>query len=112
MKDEPVLALRPAPGKGNTESAFGLTVQALTPDLAGKFEVEEAAGVIVTAVEEGSAAEQKGVQPGDIVTEMNRQPIRTTADFKSAVAGADAKKGVLVYLRRGSSSTFVVLKEK
>jgi len=102
MKDEVVVASRKPTEKPAVESAFGLTVQ----------NADEGQGVIVRDVADGSIAGEKGLQPGDVITEVDRRPVKNVAEFKTALAKADAKKGVLVYLKRGASSTFVVLKEK
>jgi len=112
MKDELLMAGNTIPGQPNVETAFGLTVQTLTKELARTIEIEATEGVVVTAVDEQSAAAEKGVREGDVIAEVNHKPVKTLADFKAAVGKADAKKGVLLYLKRGASSTFVVLKEK
>jgi len=111
MKDETILTSRSPREESKTESAFGLTVETLKDDVARELGIEKGEGVVVTAVEEDSVAAEKGLMRGDVITEMNRRPIRNTADFKTALARADAKKGVLVYFRRGNASSFVVLKE-
>lgn len=112
MKDEVVVATRKPTETPKTETAFGLTVQTLANAVAKELGIEDSEGVVVTEVAEDSVAAEKGMQRGDLITEVDRRPVRTVADFKSALAKGDAKKGVLVYFKRGSSSTFVVLKEK
>ena len=114
MKDEVVVAAasRKPTEKPASETGFGLTVQTLTAELAKQLNVEPGEGVAVTDVAEGSTAAEKGVERGDVITEVDRHPVRNGADFKTAFAKGDAKKGVLVYLKRGTTSTFVVLKEK
>ncbi len=93
------------------ESAFGLTVQTLTKDLAERLKIEASDGVVITDVADGSVAHQKGLQRGDVITSVNRAPSHSVEDFKSAVAKANQDKGVLVYVKRGKATTFVVLKD-
>ncbi len=93
------------------ESAFGLTVQTLTKDLAERLKIEASDGVVVTDVADGSVAQQKGLQRGDVITSVNRAPSHSVEDFKSAVAKANQDKGLLVYVKRGKATTFVVLKD-
>jgi Do/DeqQ family serine protease len=112
MKDEAVVAARKPATKPASESAFGLTVQTLTPALAKQFKIEEADGVVVTEVVEGGTAAEKGIERGDVITEVDRRLVRNVDEFKTALTKGDAKKGILVYLKRGTSSTFAVLKEK
>ena len=87
-------------------------MQTLNKDLAKQFDVEESDGVVVTDVSDGSIAEQQGLQRGDVITEVDHAPVRNAEEFKTAVAKADAKKGVLILIKRNGASTFVVLKEK
>jgi serine protease Do len=86
-------------------------VQTLTKDLAKQFDTSATEGVVVTDVAEGSAAQDKGIQHGDVITEVDRKPVRNVEEFQAAMAKADPKKGVLLFLKRGGVSTFVVLKE-
>ncbi len=90
---------------------LGFKVQALTRDLAKQFEVELTEGVIVTEVESGSVAELKGIRPGDIITDLNRQKISNVREFKEALKAADLKKGVLVNLIGEGGRRFEFLKD-
>ena len=87
-------------------------MQTLTKDLANQFELTDIEGVVVTEVAADSPAEEAGLQHGDVITEVNRTPVKTAEEFAVAMEKADAKKGVLLYVKRGGGSTFVVLKEK
>ena len=99
-------------GKSRGQTSFGLNVQTLSKDLAKRFDVDETEGVVVTDVAGGSIAEEAGLQRGDVITELNRTPIHDADEFADAISKADAKKGVLVFVKRAGASTFVVLKEK
>jgi Do/DeqQ family serine protease len=93
------------------ESAFGLTVQTLTKDLAERLKIEASDGVVVTDVADNSAAAEKGLERGDVITSVNRAPAHSAEDFKSAIGKANQDKGVLLYVQRGRATTFVVLKD-
>jgi len=112
MPDELRVASRQTPGKPKSATTLGLTVQTLTKDLANQFELTDIEGVVVTEVAADSPAEEAGLQHGDVITEVNRTPVKTAEEFAVAMEKADAKKGVLLYVKRGGGSTFVVLKEK
>ena len=90
---------------------LGLTVQALTKELAEKFGVELTAGVVVTDVKPGSPAEQKRIKPGDIITEVDHKPVATPRQFREAVKGATHPKGVIVNLVREGAPRFEILKD-
>jgi serine protease Do len=96
---------------GIEPASLGLTVQGLTKDLAQEYGVEIMGGVLVTAVEQDSPAEARGIRAGDVITEINRQHITTLRQFRDAVKSADPKRGMMVNLVGESGSRFVVLKD-
>jgi len=104
LKDEEVVATAPEKGE------LGLTVQRLTPQMAESLGLEKAEGVVVTAVEPGSAAEEAGIRRGDIIVEVDRKAVRSIDDYKKAVAGVRKGRGVLFLVRRGDSTLFLALK--
>jgi serine protease Do len=98
--------------QSKTESAYGLTVQTLSKDLADRLKLDNTTeGVVVMDVAEGSAAQQKGLQHGDVITEIDRTPVHSVEDFTAAMDKVAPEKGVLLYVQRGGTSTFVVLKD-
>jgi serine protease Do len=111
MPDQLQLAAHEHRVKPKAESAFGLTVQTLTKELAERLKLEVTEGVVVTDVAEDSVAQQKGLQRGDVITAIDRAPTRSVEDFRAAIAKADQDKSVLLYVQRGRASTFVVLKD-
>jgi serine protease Do len=104
LKDEEVVATAPEKGE------LGLTVQRLTPQMAESLGVERAEGVVVTAVEPGSAADESGIRRGDVIVEVDRKAVRNLEDYKKAVAGVRKGRGVLFLVRRGESTLFLALK--
>jgi len=104
LRDEEVVASVPEKGE------LGLTVQKLTPQIAESLGLDKTEGVVVTAVEGGSSAEEGGIRRGDVIVEINRKPVRSVEDYKKAVAGTRKGKGVLFLVRRGDSTLFLALK--
>jgi serine protease Do len=101
----------PQPERGAAETPiFGLTIEALTQDLADRDGVDLDSGVIVTAVAGNSPAAAEGIQPGDVITQINRQPVPNLQQFHQALGAADAKKGIMVDLISNGSSRLVILK--
>jgi serine protease Do len=104
LKDEEVVATAPEKGE------LGLTVQRLTPQMAESMGLERVEGVVVTAVEPASAADEAGIRRGDVIVEVDRKAVRSIDDYKKAVAGVRKGRGVLFLVRRGDSTLFLALK--
>ena len=104
LKDEEVVASAPEKGE------LGMTVQKLTPQIAESLGLEKAEGVVVSAVDPGSVADEAGIRRGDVILEVDRKPIRSIDEYKKAVAGIRKGKGVLLLVRRGESTLFLALK--
>jgi serine protease Do len=108
----PMLVRNAAPSTPTVETkSLGLTVKALTRELADQFNVEEKEGVIVTEVERGSLGEEKGIRPGDIITSVDQKTVASPKEFRDVVREADLRKGVIVNLISRGSNRFEILKE-
>jgi serine protease Do len=101
----------PAP-KDDSDANLGLTVQSLTRELSEKFHVPFTDGVLVATVEQDGPAARHGIQPGNVITAMDSQPIATVRQFRNALKKADLKKGVLINLLSGDVARFEILKAK
>ena len=55
-------------------------------------------GALVKSVRQGSPAEQVGIQPGDLITQIGNQPIESADDARTAMSKTDLKKGVRIDL--------------
>jgi serine protease Do len=72
---------------GRVERGFlGVMIQNLTPDLATAFKVDKTTGALVGDVSPGSPADKAGFKSGDVITEMNGQPIEDASQLKLRVA--------------------------
>jgi serine protease Do len=92
------------------EGDLGLTVQPVTPQLAENLGLERAEGLVITAVKRGSPAEEAGLRSGDVISEINRQPIKNLADYNRELTRSEKAKSVLLLVRRGQNSLFLALK--
>jgi S1-C subfamily serine protease len=83
-KEEVGRPKRTAPRNASEPANLGLTVQGLTKELAEQYGVEVISGVLVTAVEQDSPADEQRHQAGDVITEINRQRVTTPRQFRDA----------------------------
>ncbi len=89
----------------------GMEVRNLTPDIARQLGLPPGtAGVVIAGLEPGSAAEAAGLQPGDIIMEINRKPVRNLGDFKSAVSKLSKKDSTLFLINRNGRKLFLTIK--
>jgi serine protease Do len=87
----------------------GMSVRDLTAS--EKAELNLDAGVRVTDVAEDSEAQDKDIQPGDVIEEVNREPVKSAADFKVQVAKVrKAGKPVVLIVNRNGGTRFETLK--
>jgi bifunctional DNase/RNase len=90
-----------------TASGLGVTVQELSPELALYFQVQPGSGLLVADVAE--AAAKSGLTRGDIVTEVESQPVRTLADFKQRITQIKQDSSVTLTVRRGSEMRAITI---
>jgi S1-C subfamily serine protease len=83
---------------------LGLTVQPVSPALAERFNLKNAgAGLVVINVAEAGAGAEAGLQPGDVIEEVNRRPVRTVADLQAALKGTGTRPALLLVNRGGDT---------
>jgi serine protease Do len=93
-----------------TRQSLGLEVQNVTRNLAQRFGYQPGEGVIVTAITPEGPASNAGIRPGDLIVSVNRQPVPSVERFAAAVRAARESGQVLLLIRRGEASQFVVVR--
>lgn len=94
------------------EEKLGARFQELTPQLAARFRITGIKqGVVVIAVEDGSFADEMGLQEGDVILEINRKKIESLKDFEKAMKDANVEKGILFQIHRKGSSFYLTFKK-
>ncbi len=61
---------------------LGVSISDLTPDLAEAFEIDESKGVLINDVEEGSAADEGGMERGDVVVAVDGKTVDSSNEFR------------------------------
>jgi S1-C subfamily serine protease len=93
---------------GNTK--YGLTVQPLTADTANRYNLDATdQGLLVTKVDPTGSAADAGMRQGDLIEEVNRQPVKTVAEFSAALRQSGARPA-LVLVKRRENVIYMTLK--
>jgi serine protease Do len=87
----------------------GLSVDELTPEIARQLDLpSKTFGVVVSSVQQGSAAEEAGLRRGDVIQEVNHKPVHSVSEFTAAVRQL-GKQSVLLLINRGGNTLYVVV---
>lgn len=90
-----------AASQGATEeTALGMTVTPLTPQLASQFGLPEGEGVVVTEVAPGSPADEAEIREGDLILEINHQSVKTLKDYNKYMDKVEKGETVSLLVRR------------
>ena len=103
------LGVRAGRGRAPSEGTLrGIAVQNLTSDLRDQLGLPPTVrGVVISDLDSNSPAAQAGLQPGDVIESINRQPVRSVADFNRLAAAAKGR--TLLRINRQGDSYFVVI---
>src|SRR5246127_1213200 len=86
----------------NGAAEYGLRVENLTPDRASRVGMEGQKGVLVVDVDPASFGDDLRFARGDVIAEVNRQPVNSVADYKT----------VMSKLKPGANVVFKVLRRQ
>ncbi len=94
--------------------SFGLEVQPLAENLTERFGYEpDQQGVLISGVQRGSSAADKGLRPGMVIVEVAQQPVTDMESFRRAMRAVKDEDAVLFRIQMGSESArYVVLKRE
>lgn len=99
-------------GSGQQSGLSGVSVDNITPDVAQQLQLPRTTtGVVVTDVDESSAAAEAGLQQGDIIEQVNKQPVKTVSDFDRLVSQSQGGTTLLL-VNRGGVRNFVAIESK
>ena len=92
------------------ETTLGLTLRALTDEDKAQLDLsDDTQGVLVANVEPNSAAAEKGIRAGDVITRVNQQDVGSVDDALEALADAREQDRALLLVKRGDGQRFVAL---
>ncbi|MGB9863433.1 MAG: DegQ family serine endoprotease [Candidatus Saccharicenans sp.] len=99
------------PTEEKTDKDVGMSLTQLTPQLARRYGLTTTEGLLVTDVKDYSAAQRAGLQPGDIILEVNRTKVSSVKEFKDMIKATPSGEEVILLVRRegdGQKIDFIV----
>jgi serine protease Do len=90
-------------------SHLGIEVLEITPDMAKSYGLSRNSGVVIVRVEEGSPADDAGLDPGDIIVEINQKPVKDIEELNNLLAGVKEGQPLLFLIDRAGTTIFVTL---
>ncbi|HEY8162635.1 MAG TPA: DegQ family serine endoprotease [Methylocystis sp.] len=99
---------------GPSQSALGMEFSRLTDELRARFQIKDTIknGVLITSVDPSSNAAEKRLQPGEIILEVNQEPVNEPSDAVKkirALKDAGKKTALLIVANGQGDAHFVAL---
>lgn len=92
------------------EGKLGINLEPLTPEVANRLQLPpDTKGLIISDIDPNGSAAAAGLNRGDVIMEINRQPVETLEDARKILDGAGDKTVVMLVSRRGQT-TYVTVK--
>ncbi len=109
LPGEKTAAAKPAhPAAGK----WGLQLRDVTPQIAQRYHLKEEKGVVVAGIEPGSRADEAGMQRGDLILEVNRQPVGSVQDVLEKIKRSKDQDRLLLLVERDNGKFFVPLEQQ
>jgi serine protease Do len=90
------------------EDEIGIRVSGITSEMMSQFNLNNAEGVIVVSVEEGSKGAESGFLMGDIIKEINHQTIKTVSDYKSVLSKIKTGETASLFISRMNAGFLII----
>lgn len=101
---------RPAPSRSAEISGLGLRLSPITDELRGKYQIgQDQKGVVVTDVVSDGTAAGRGLKPGDVIVEVQQEPVSTPADVQERIDRfrKQNRRSVLMLVQSGEGLRWV-----
>ncbi|MDD4159837.1 MAG: Do family serine endopeptidase [Synergistaceae bacterium] len=90
-----------------TSTQMGITVAVIDKELQKQFKLESAEGLVVVDIERGSLGARLGLQPGDLILEVNRRKMKTLDEWNRVMEAKNKSLGIL--MSRGGQTLFIAV---
>jgi len=98
--------LSPEAKEENPDLGLGFKVEALTPEKAKRYGVDDGKGVVVTSVDENSEAYRRGLRSGMVIDQINQQSVKTVKDAADIIKSS-GKKSIMLRVTDGRGSSLL-----
>lgn len=88
---------------------FGFSVEEISQELIYQYRLRTQQGVVITKIRPNSPAEQVGIEPGDIIRQIEGVQINTLNDFQEAMMKVAQKSSVVFLIQRGTRGYYITL---
>jgi serine protease Do len=89
---------------------LGMTVEEITPELARNFGLSDTIGLVIVNVETNTPAAEAGMRPGDIILELDQDPMKDLAQFNKKFLGYKEGDTILFLVKRRGATIYLTLK--
>jgi Do/DeqQ family serine protease len=90
-------------GEGRALGSTGMSVEPLTPEVARQLGLQaRREGVVVREVSPAGSAASAGLRPGDVISQVNGQPVKTPGELRSALNASTDRPALLLVTREGA----------
>ena len=88
---------------------LGMELTALDANWRRKLGIRDLTGLVVVAVTAEGSAAVAGIESGDIITEVNRRPVKTPDDFYAALRQRPRGQSLLLVIKRSGEAVYLLL---
>jgi serine protease Do len=92
------------------EDLLGMATAENDSSEAQKLGVSEKDGVTIVAIRPDGPAAESGMQPGDVIKEINNQPVKSAKDYSAAISKLKKGKAALFLVKRGNNTIYFAVK--
>jgi serine protease Do len=90
------------------DGEYGFQVSELTPEMAERYNLGNANGIIVVGVKAGSKADKAGVEEGDLILEVNHGSVDSVNQFKKLLDQNKKGDGIKLLVKRMNAGLLVI----
>jgi len=99
------------PSKETESGKLGLSLEPMTPEAAKRLSLDsDSDGLVVTEVEQNGPAAEAGITRGDAIIEINRKPVKSIDDVRSALEGAGGRPVLLLVATRTGRTVYLTVR--